>query len=203
MRGIFIVFEGGDGAGKTTQVARLAQRLEAAGREVVKLVEPTHGPIGSEIRRRAREGPPLGAREELDLFVADRRRNVEDAVRPALARGAVVVQDRYYFSTAAYQAARPELGLTPEDVVALHDWAPRADRVVLLDLPVAGGLDRVRRRGPGDAFEEVGRQEAVRRTLLALAGRDPSFAVVDASGTPDEVAARVWASVAPLLGAGR
>lgn len=197
------MFEGGDGAGKTTQVGRLAQRVEAAGREVVRLVEPTQGPIGSEIRRRAREGPPLGAREELDLFVADRRRNVDENVRPALSRGAVVVQDRYYFSTAAYQAARPELGLTPEDVLALHTWAPPADRVVLLDLPVSGGLDRVRRRGPGDAFEEVGRQEAVRRTLLALAGRDPTFAVVDATGTPDEVAARVWACVAPLLASGR
>lgn len=199
-QGLFIVFEGVDGAGKSSQLARLAERLAAAGREVVRLVEPTHGPIGAEIRRRAREGPPLGAREELDMFLADRRRNVEDDVRPALARGAVVLQDRYFYSTAAYQAARPELGLSPEEVVALHaDWAPLPDLVVLLDLPVAEGLERVRRRGPGDAFEEVGRQEAVRRTFLALADRDPRFAVIDASQDEEAVARAVWARVEPLL----
>lgn len=200
MRGLFIVFEGVDGAGKSSQLARLAERLSASGREVVRLVEPTHGPIGAEIRRRAREGPPLGAREELDLFLADRRGNVDDNVRPALARGAAVVQDRYYFSTAAYQAARPELGLGPDEVVALHaPWAPRPDVVLLLDLPVASGLERVARRGPGDAFEEVGRQEAVRRTFLALAAADPAFAVIDAAGDEAQIAERVWAAVAPLL----
>lgn len=198
---MFIVFEGVDGAGKSSQLARLARQIEAAGREVVRLVEPTHGPIGSEIRRRAREGPPLAAREELDLFIADRRRNVDENVRPALVRGAVVLQDRYYFSTAAYQAARPELGLGPADVLALHTaWAPRPDLIVLLDLTVASGLERVHRRGKGDAFEEVGRQEAVRRTLLQLAGEDDRFAVVDAIGSEDDVAGRVWARVAPVVG---
>jgi dTMP kinase len=201
---VFIVFEGVDGAGKSSQLARLAERVDAAGREVVRLVEPTHGPIGAEIRRRAREGPPLGAREELDLFLADRRQNVDEQVRPALARGAVVVQDRYYHSTAAYQAARPELGLGPDEVIALHaGWAPRPDLVLLLDLPVARGLERVRRRGPGDAFEEVGRQEAVRRTFLALAAADPTFAVIDAARDPDPVAADVWARVVRLLDGSR
>lgn len=199
-RGVFIVFEGVDGAGKSSQLARLADRVAASGREVVRLVEPTHGPIGAEIRRRAREGPPLGAREELDLFLADRRQNVDENVRPALARGAVILQDRYFYSTASYQVARPELGLSPEEVVALHDsWAPRPDLVVLLDLPVSSGLERVRRRGPGDAFEEVGRQEAVRRTFLALADADPRFAVVDAGADEATVAREVWARVAPLL----
>lgn len=199
-RGLFIVFEGVDGAGKSSQLARLAERIAGTGREVVRLVEPTHGPIGAEIRRRAREGPPLGAREELDLFLADRRENVGLNVVPALERGAVVVQDRYYYSTAAYQAARPELGLDPDEVVALHaGWAPRPDVVLLLDLPVASGLERVRRRGPGDAFEEVGRQEAVRRTFLALAAAEPRFAVVDASDDEAAVARAVWSRVAPLL----
>lgn len=200
MRGLFVVFEGVDGAGKSSQLARLAARVAATGREVVRLVEPTHGPIGGEIRRRAREGPPLTAREELDLFVADRRQNVADNVRPALARGAVVLQDRYYFSTAAYQAARPELELSPADVVALHaGWAPRPDVVLLLDLPVARGLERVARRGAHDAFEEVGRQEAVRRTLLDVAAGDERFAVVDAGLGEEAVAEQVWARVAPLL----
>jgi dTMP kinase len=198
---MFIVFEGVDGAGKSSQLARLAERIRATGREVVRLVEPTHGPIGSEIRRRAREGPPLTAREELDLFIADRRENVDRNVRPSLARGAVVLQDRSYYSTAAYQAARPELGLTPEQVIAGHEtWAERPDLVLVLDLPVHGGLERVRRRGPGDAFEEVGRQEAVRRTFLALAARDPRLVVIDASPGEAQVAEAVWSAVGPRLG---
>lgn len=196
---LFVVFEGPDGAGKSTQLARLAERIEARGRRVVRLLEPTHGPVGAEIRRRAREGPPFGPREELELFLRDRRENVDRNVRPALARGDVVLQDRYFFSTAAYQAARPALGLTPGDVVALHDWAPRPDRVVLLDVPVDRGLARVARRGPGDAFEERTLQEAVRRNFLALAGSDPTISVVDAARPEAEVEADVWAAVASLL----
>lgn len=198
-RALFVVFEGPDGAGKSTQLTRLAARVEAHGRRVVRLLEPTHGPVGAEIRRRAREGPPFGPREELELFLRDRRENVEQNIRPALARGDVVLQDRYYHSTAAYQAARPALGLTPGDVVALHDWAPRPDRVLLLDLPVERGLARVARRGPGDAFEERTLQEAVRRNFLALAAADPTIAVIDAARPEAEVEAAVWAQVAPLL----
>lgn len=199
-RGVFLVFEGVDGAGKSSQLQRLAERIEGMGRQVVRLAEPTHGPEGEEIRRRAREGPPLGAREELDLFLADRRRNVAENVRPALDRGDVVLQDRYFYSTAAYQAARPELGLTPRQVVELHaEWAPRPDLVLLLDLPVELGLARVAGRGAGDAFEQRDLQELVRRNFQALAQEEPNFRRIDAEPDPDLVALEVWMSVAPML----
>jgi len=197
---LFLVFEGIDGAGKSTQVETLAARLEGLGRVVRRLVEPTDGPAGREIRQRARHGPPLGAQEELDLFLTDRRTNVERNVLPALERGEVVIQDRYYFSTAAYQPTRAELGLTPADVVALHrEWAPLPDAVLWLDLPVEAGLARVERRGAGDAFEREDRQRAVRENFQALAADTPCFVAIDAAQPAAGVAAAVWAAVEPLL----
>ncbi len=200
MTPLFVVFEGVDGSGKSSQLRGLAERIEAAGRTVARLVEPTAGPHGSEIRRRARQGPPLAPQEELDLFLADRRANVAANIRPALERGEVVLQDRYYYSTAAYQAARPELGLTPAEVVAMHrDWAPTPDLVLLLDLPVSDGLARVHRRGAGDAFEESSFQERVRANFLRLAEDEPAFRRVDGAGSVEQVAATIWALVGPLL----
>lgn len=199
-RGLFLVFEGIDGAGKSTQIQRLAQRIEALDRRVVRLAEPTHGPEGEEIRRRAREGPPLTAKEELELFLADRRRNVYESVRPALDRGEVVLQDRYFYSTAAYQAAREELGLTPRQVIELHaEWAPRPDLVLLLDLPVDVGLQRVSDRGAGDAFEQRSLQELVRGNFLRLAEEEPNFRQIDGQPDPDLIEVDVWMAVAPLL----
>lgn len=198
-KGLFLVFEGIDGAGKSSQLQRLAARLRAAGHEVLCLREPTDGPCGAEIRRRAREGPPLPPQEELDLFLQDRRENVAERVLPALAAGKAVLQDRYFYSTAAYQAARPELGLSPAEVVSLHAWAPLPDLVLLLDLPVDEGLRRVVRRGRGDAFEERALQERVRKNFLALAARDPRFRRIDAGRPEEEVAAAVWDAVRPLL----
>jgi dTMP kinase len=203
MAGVFLVFEGSDGAGKSSQLRRLAARLEAEGHEVARLVEPSRGPLGTEIRQRAAgQGPPMSAQEELDLFVADRRENVSQNVLPALEQGQVVVQDRYFYSTAAYQSARPELEMTPGDVLALHDWAPRPDVVILLDLPVDEGLTRVRRRGAEDAFEGEDRQRKVRQAFLAMAEADPGvFRRIDASQTEEQVAEAVWRVVAPLVGA--
>jgi dTMP kinase len=196
---VFLVFEGADGAGKSSQLSRLAERLEGLGYTVSRLLEPTHGPLGSEIRRRAAHGPPLAAREELDLFLRDRRENVEGNVLPALARGEVVLQDRYFYSTAAYQGARPALGLTPAEIVTLHDWAPRPDLVILLDLEVEEGLRRVRARGPSDAFEELSMQERVRSNFLELARTDATFHKVDASAAPELVAQAIWVRVEPLV----
>lgn len=197
---LFLVFEGIDGAGKSTQVSALSARLEALGRVVRRLVEPTDGPLGREIRQRARHGPPMSAQEELDLFLADRRANVAENVRPALARGEVVIQDRYYFSTAAYQAARSELGLSPAEVVALHrEWAPLPDAVLWLDLPVEAGLARVERRGVGDAFEREDRQRAVRANFQGLASETPCFVAIDAAQPAEAVADAVWSAVEPLL----
>jgi dTMP kinase len=200
-RPLFLVLEGIDGAGKTTQAARLATRLEEMGIEVVRLVEPTNGPVGKEIRRRAREGPPLAASDELAMFLEDRKTNVRENVQPALARKAAIVQDRSFLSTVAYQGARPELARTPRDLLALHEAMPKPDAILLLDLDVATGLARVASRGKGDAFEERTYLERVLANFRALTGEVGGTSVkkIDAARAPDDVAREIWSVVEPLL----
>ena len=200
-RPLFLVLEGIDGAGKTTMATRLAERLAGEGLEVVRLVEPTNGPIGTEIRRRAREGPPLAPEDELRMFLDDRRANVKENVLPALARKAVIVQDRSFLSTVAYQGARPELGRTPADLVALHEAMPKPDAILLLDLDVETGLARVSKRGKGDAFEERAYLERVLANFRSLATEVGGSRVhtIDASRSPDEVARSIWSLVEPLI----
>ncbi|MCX7017301.1 MAG: dTMP kinase, partial [Candidatus Sumerlaeota bacterium] len=124
MRGLLVVLEGIDGTGKSTQARRLAEALEARGHTTRVLREPTDGPHGSELRRMAREGRTDPQRERA-LFIADRREDVERNIRPALARGEIVVMDRYYFSTVAYQGAR---GLDPDELRAENEaFAPKPD----------------------------------------------------------------------------
>ncbi|MBI3725243.1 dTMP kinase [bacterium] len=200
-RPLFVVFEGIDGSGKTTQASRLAERLAARGIAVRRLVEPTRGPIGEEIRRRARDGPPLAPREELELFLEDRRANVRENILPALARNEALVQDRSFLSTVAYQGARPELGLSREDLLRLHGEMPKPDVIVLLDLDVDTGLARVASRGKHDAFEERAYLARVLENFRALVGEVGGTVVrrVDAARSPDLVEASVWKIVEPLV----
>ena len=143
MASVLIVFEGIDGAGKTTQARHLASALARPGREILATKEPTDGPAGRRLRASAAGSRPVCA-EELALFVEDRRQHVAEVLTPALDRGAVVIVDRYYFSTAAYQGAR---GLDPAAILALHaTFAPRPDRLFLLDVEPEVGVARVRRR---------------------------------------------------------
>jgi dTMP kinase len=199
---LFMVFEGIDGSGKTTQADRLGRRLASLGLEVCRLVEPTHGPIGEEIRRRAREGPPLAPKEELDLFLRDRRENVRENLLPALARGEVVIQDRSFLSTVAYQGARPDLGLTPSELLELHRDLPWPRVVLLLDVSVERALDRIALRGVPDAFEQRAYLERVLEIFRDLGGAEAGLDVrlIDAARAPDLVEADVWAAVAPLVG---
>lgn len=200
-RALFVVFEGIDGAGKTTQASRLAQRLEREGLVVRRFAEPTQGRFGSEIRRRAREGPPLEPREELDLFLKDRAEHVAANVRPALERREAIVQDRSFLSTVAYQGARAALGETVASLIALHDSMPKPDLVLLLDLSVDAGLSRVSGRGKADAFEDAGFLARVLDNFRTLVGRVAGTTVrsVDAARSPDEVEREVWSHVRPLL----
>lgn len=197
---LFIVFEGIDGAGKSGQLKALVRIIEGRGRAVRLLFEPTRGEYGREIRRRAKYGPFMTPQEELWLFVADRRENVDLNIKPALEGGVVILQDRYFYSTAAYQAARSELGLSSQEVVATHlTWAPEPDLVVLLDLPVEEALARVVGRGKADVFEKKEFQERVRENFLTLAGLYSCFTVIDAAASRERVALAIWRVVAPLL----
>ncbi|MBE3576403.1 MAG: dTMP kinase [Limnochordales bacterium] len=199
----FITFEGVDGAGKSTQLQLLARRLQAAGYTVVTSREPGGTPLGEAIRRMllAREYE-LGVAAEVLLLAAARATHVEEVIRPALARGAVVLLDRYTDSSLAYQGGASFAGV--EAVLKINEFATGGlwpDLTILLDLPVATALRRLGR--PPDRMESRGLdyQERVRAAYLQLAARWPErMAVVPAEGNPEAVAEAVAATVRQRLG---
>ncbi|MBB5222843.1 dTMP kinase [Amaricoccus macauensis] len=202
----FISFEGVDGSGKTTQLRALAARLRASGTEVVETREPG-GSEGAElIRRLLVEGDPArwSPETEILLFTAARRDHLERTIRPALARGATVLTDRFADSTRVYQGVgRADLQGADlrETVDALHDLAigVEPDLTLILDIDPSVGLARgLARGGAEDRFERLGTdfQLRLRAGFLALAAEFPERCrVIDASGTAEEVAARVAAEV--------
>ncbi|MFT3712574.1 MAG: dTMP kinase [Archangium sp.] len=183
-QGLLIAFEGIDGSGKSTQARRFADWAAAKGREVVRTREPTDGPWGKKIRE-ARFTARMSPEDELAAFVADRKEHVATLIKPAVARGAVVVVDRYYYSTAAYQGAR---GLDPQALLKLNrEFAPRPDLVVLVDVEPKVALERISARGEGvDLFETLDALTKVRGNFLAMAA-EPHFARIDGSLQPDGV----------------
>lgn len=195
--GRLIAFEGVDGAGKSTQLRLLAERLRAAGRSVIETREPTDGPWGQRIRAMARSGERVSPAEELRWFVEDRREHVAAVIRPGLARGAFVLTDRYYLSTVAYQGAR---GLDPERLLAEAEAEfPRPDLALVLDVDPELGLARVASRGgvAEPAFEEAA--FLARAAALFRALERPYVRHVDARQPPDAVAEAVWQAVAALV----
>jgi dTMP kinase len=198
--GVFIVLEGGEGVGKSTQVALLAAALRAAGREVVVTYEPGDTKSGAELRAvLLHADAPLDPRTELLLMLADRAQHVAEVIRPALARGAVVVCDRYTPSTLAYQGVARGLGA--DEVDRLSRWAAGAvepDAVVVLDL--ADAVAEARVAAERDRFERAGADfhAVVRRAYRELAPAR-GWLLVDADGPPDVVAARVLAAVTPVV----
>jgi dTMP kinase len=227
-RGLFITFEGGEGAGKTTQVNLLRQRLEAAGRRVLQLREPGGTPLGEELRHLILNSANLAPKTELLLFLAARSELVHKVIRPALARGIDVICDRFIDSTAAYQGYG--LGLDKTLIATLNasvidDCVP--DVTVLLDLDPEIGLARASEGSAGDQIEghwqqglalqtpdEVaakkggkrvgGRDRAFHRRVhkgyQALAAAEPQrWLVLDATQPPDRLAQDVWARVQGLI----
>ncbi len=196
-RGWLIAFEGVDGSGKTTQVARLADVLRTRGLDVVTTHEPTDGGFGQRIRAMATSSEPPPPHEELRWFIEDRREHVKETIAPALERGAVVVTDRYFLSTVAYQGAR---GHDPGGLLARSEAEfPLPDLVLLLEIPPAGGLERVHRRGASEpAFEQREYLEEV-AAIFHSVERD-YVERVDAAADPDAVQAGVWRIVAERLG---
>lgn len=202
---MFLTLEGGDAAGKTTQAVALERWLTERGRTVVRTREPGGTVLGAEIRALLLHGGEVAPRAEALLYAADRAHHVATVVRPALARGDVVVQDRYLDSSVAYQGAGRVLD--PEEVRGLSTWATEGllpDLTVLLDLPPAVARRRRGGRAAEDRLEaeQDDFHERVRSAFLALAAASPErFVVVDAALPEQEVAARIRAAVEPRLGA--
>ncbi len=186
--GFLVVLEGIDGAGKSTQARTLGERLTARGQRVVLSREPTMGQWGKLLRESAQTGR-LSIEEEVELFLKDRREHVNELILPRLREGCVVIVDRYYFSTAAYQGAR---GMDPQELIRRNEeFAPEPDLLVLFDLPVEDGLSRVRARGDqADHFEQV---EALRRVREIFLSIDKQYLVkVDARKEPGVIAEEMW-----------
>jgi len=201
--GLFITFEGGDGSGKSTQVGLLTEWLESQSHEVVHSREPGGTDLGVELRnivlhRRGHIAP----RAEALLYAADRAHNIATKVRPAIERGAVVIQDRYLDSSVAYQGAGRVLGA--EEVRELSLWATEGllpNLTVLLDLDPEIGRARIA-GGVYDRLEEEKNDfhERVRASYLSLAAAEPErFLLLDATDDVETIAAAIRARVVALL----
>ena len=192
-RGRLVVFEGVDGSGKSTQLRLLADALRAEGVPLVVTREPTDGPWGQRIRTMARSGERVAREEELRWFIEDRREHVATELRPALDAGQLVLCDRYYLSTVAYQGAR---GFDPERLLADAEAEfPLPDLALLFEVDPAAGLARVTARGgvAEPAFEEV---EYLSRVAAVFHGIDRPYVLrLDASGDPASIAVTVRAAL--------
>jgi dTMP kinase len=200
--GFFVAFEGGEGAGKSTQVKALAAYLAAAGRDVVVTREPGGTRIGTAIRSLLLDpaNADLSARAEALLYAADRAQHVATVIEPALRRGAVVITDRFVDSSLAYQGAARSLEMA--DVEAINEFATsawRPDLTVLLDIDPVLGL---RRSGKTDRLEAepLTFHLAVRAEFLSLARSAPArYAVIDADQDPELVQVQVAAATTTVM----
>jgi len=211
MPGLFITFEGPEGSGKSTHSNIVAEQLRARGFEVVRGRDPGGTPTGEAVRdilQHDAAGEPIAPETEILLFAASRAQLVRRVIKPALARGAAVICDRFIDSTTAYQGYGR--GFDIERVLGLNEWATgglNPDVTVLMDLDVGLGFDRIHRRnldaGQGeDRFEREERSfhERVRAGYLQLAERWPErFHIVKSDESMEIVQAAVWRAVAPLL----
>ncbi|GAA1761893.1 dTMP kinase [Kocuria aegyptia] len=206
-RGLFVVFEGGDGAGKSTQVGRLVDALRAEGHDTLRTREPGGTPLGEKVRELVLDPAhePVDARAEALLFAAARAAHVAQLIRPALEAGRTVVCDRFADSSAAYQGAGRGLGL--DRVAELNAWATAGlvpDLTVLLDVPAGTGRARREARDgtAGDRLETEPDtfHDANREAFLELAGRAPErYLVLDATRPAGELTAAVRARLTGLV----
>jgi dTMP kinase len=212
-RGLFLTFEGMDGSGKTTQVRRLATRLQREGFEVLETAEPGGTPIGTQIRRILLDAAnqALSPTAELLLYFASRAQNVDELILPALREGKIVLADRFTDSTMAYQGVGRALGeqiVAELDRIACRGLEP--DVTIYIDIDLETSLARAHARNrqlEGDRAVETRMDEQsveffrrVREGYAALAARAAQrFRVIDGRCDPDTTEARIWAEVAPLV----
>ena len=200
--GLFVCFEGGDGAGKSTQVRLLTEHLTSRGGDVLVTRQPGGTALGARIRELVLHGDHVSPRAEALLFAADKAHHVDELIRPALAAGRVVITDRYTDSSIAYQGAGRDLGA--DEIRDLQHWAVAGllpDLTIVLD--VSPELGRARRGDVHDRLESEADafHSAVRQGFLDLAALDPDrYLVLDAGLPPEEIHALVVVGLDALLG---
>lgn len=195
--GMLIVFEGIDGTGKTTQIDLLADELTRKGFQVVATREPTDGQYGQKVRQLFTSRHNVSLEEELELFMADRREHVEKVIAPALAAGKIVLTDRYYFSTAAYQGAA---GKDPEKIIELNEkFAPVPDLLLLLVVPTSVGIHRIKtlRQEILNDFEKESALEKVSAIFESITRK--FIKRIDSTGSIQEVHKMIMHHVEHLL----
>lgn len=189
---MFVVFEGIDGAGKSTQIGLLAEELRRRGVEPVLSREPTDGPWGRKLRESATKGR-MSAADELECFIRDRTEHVAGVIEPALKAGRWVILDRYYYSTIAYQGVR---GLDPVTLKAqMEALFPRPDRVFLLDMDPARAVGRIKesRGETPNEFEKRASLERIRKVFLEMEA--PEILVIDAGRSAADVHRAILAAL--------
>ncbi len=191
---MLVNLEGIDGCGKSTQSKLLRKKLKGEGEKVIILKEPTKRPHGQKLWDMLHGKRKATNEEILELFVLDRKQHVEEKIRPALDDGTMVLMDRYYYSSMAYQVAG---GIDVEEICEKHIFAPKPDVVLIFDLPVSVALERVKGHSDADEFEKEEHLEKVREAYLDLEN-DPLVRIVDATRTPEEIFGNVWKLVSEV-----
>jgi len=186
--GILIALEGIDGSGKSTQSRRLCEELQARGIAAVAFREPGDSKYGDKLRQQFRDGRSVTPEEEAQLFIEDRRIDVRDNIVPSLEQGKVVIMDRYYFSTMAYQGA---LGLDVEELRQTNEaFAPRPHLTLILDVPPETSAERIRAsRDAPSSYEGVEYLREVREIFMRLCAAD--VVAVDATVAEEELTAAI------------
>lgn len=195
--GILIVFEGIDGTGKTTQIRLLAEQLEKRGLDVIATREPTDGTYGKKIRELYSNRNSVTKKEELELFLQDRKEHVEDLIQPALLQGKVVLTDRYYLSTAAYQGAA---GIDPEIILKENEaFAPCPDLAIIIELPVDESVLRIEKYRK-ESLNDFEQEESLRRVAKVFASINRNFIRrVDGLKNIDDVHKEIMVHIELLL----
>lgn len=194
--GLFIVFEGIDGTGKSTQLHLLAEKLRGMGYAVVATREPTDGPYGQKIRELFVDRGAVSREEELELFIADREQHVKEVITPALADGCVVICDRYYLSTVAYQGAN---GMDPEQILKKNENFPVPDLAIILEIEPAQGIHRIQkqRNEHPNTFEGEANLQNVAKIFGTM--QQDYIVRINGSGSIENVHLQVFEAVAKEL----
>ena len=191
---MLINLEGIDGCGKSTQSQFFMDKFENDNEKTIMLKEPTNGKYGQKLWNMLSGKIEATTEEILELFVLDRKEHVNQKIKPALDQGKIVLMDRYYYSTMAYQSAA---GIDVSRIRRDNEFAPKPDIVLIFDLPADLAMKRVRSHSVADVFEKEEHLEKVRKAYLNLEN-DPLVRIIDATGTPEEIFGEVWRLVSEV-----
>ncbi len=213
-KGLLIVFEGIDGTGKSTQMSLLARYLREKGLAVIETREPTNGQFGRQIRALYTNRKGVSPEQELELFLADRQEHVHNVLIPALQEGKIILCDRYFLSTAAYQGVvghsssilgasdtKPSVavGFTPAEIIAKNNFAPPPDLALLFCAPPRLGIERIT-KGRGDTLNDFEQEATLQKVAAIFDSLElPYIKRINASGSIASIHQSVLQAVTPFL----